>query len=440
MTELWKQISYAHNYEISNLGNIRNTRSNKLLTINYDRLKKTKSRARPGLSVNGKIKGYYLHRIVAEHYIENTNKLPEVNHKDGNFYNNKVSNLEWISKKNNMQHAINNGLINKYTRKIIIKNKLTGEVNKFDKLIDCANFINCSNGLISQTCNNKRVDKLYDIRYIEEYKRLDESNLIWKEYPECNKYLVSNTGEIKNKKTNRIMMGSKQNGYRFVNLFINSSNPKLNRLIHRMVAQTFLENPENKPIVNHKDTNILNNHINNLEWVTAKENMNTLETKKNLKRGKNSKNILQIEISNGEIINKFYGAAEGKEKADINSTSILSICNYYKGSKKYGANKYKTYHQKYIFIFDEDKDKINTYLEIARKNNPRGQIKVYQFNKTTNKLINTFNSGTEASRILNIKMTGINQCCQYYKYTDNTRPKCYNLKSYKGFIFKQNNQ
>ena len=33
MTELWKQITYAHNYEISNLGNIRNTRSNKLLTM-----------------------------------------------------------------------------------------------------------------------------------------------------------------------------------------------------------------------------------------------------------------------------------------------------------------------------------------------------------------------------------------------------------------------
>ena len=85
------------------------------------------------------------------------------------------------------------------------------------------------------------------------------------------------------------MMGSKQNGYRFVNLYINNSTPKMNRLIHRMVAQTFLENPKNNPLVNHKDTNILNNHVDNLEWVTYKENMNTEETKRNLKRGKNSK-------------------------------------------------------------------------------------------------------------------------------------------------------
>ena len=59
------------------------------------------------------------------------------------------------------------------------------------------------------------------------------------------------------------------------------------------------------------------------------------------------------------------------------------------------------------------------------------------YDKNTNELIQTFNSGCEAGRILNIKSGGINHCCQYYKYTDDTRPKCYNLKSLKGYIFKQ---
>ena len=49
MEEIWKTIKYAPNYEISNFGNIKNKKTNKLLTINYERLKKDNKRARPGL-------------------------------------------------------------------------------------------------------------------------------------------------------------------------------------------------------------------------------------------------------------------------------------------------------------------------------------------------------------------------------------------------------
>ena len=285
--EIWKIITYAPNYEISNMGNIKNIKRNRLITINYERLKKDNKRARPGLYHNGQNKGYYLHRIVAEHFIDNPDNLPEVNHIDGDYYNNKAENLEWISKLDNMRHASENKLMKRYTRKVIVTNKETGEEKMFDKVSDCAEYLKYNIASITNTCRGNRVDKLYDMKYENEERKIEENeNIIWKEYPECKKYLISNTGEIKNKKTGRLMMGSKQNGYRSMTLFIDKGTPKMNRLVHRMVAQTFLENHENKPVVNHKDTNILNNHIDNLEWGTYKENMNTEETIKNLKKGK----------------------------------------------------------------------------------------------------------------------------------------------------------
>jgi len=439
MCEIWKTVKYAPNYEISNLGNIKNKKTNRLLTINYERLKKDNKRARPGLSHNGKIKGYYLHRIVAEHFLDNPDNLPEVNHIDGDFYNNKLDNLEWISKLDNMRHASENKLMKRYTRKVIIKNLETDETKTFDSVTKCAEYLNYSIGKVTLTCRKKRKDKYYNIDYLDKEERtIDETDIIWKIYPECNKYLVSNTGEVKNAKTGRIMMGSKQNGYRFLCLYLGKDIPKMNRLVHRMVAQTFLENLENKPVVNHRDTNILNNHVDNLEWVTYKENMNTIETIQNLKRGKNSKIIHQICIESGEIVNTFDSFSDC-EKHNIKCS--WNICNYYHSNydKKYPQ---KTYQNKYIFIFDNDKDKLNEFLieaKISNKGvNNKLSKKVVQIDKNSGETIRIFNSGYEASKILNISQSGINQCCQYYKYNEENRPNCYKYsKQYKGFIFKQ---
>ena len=61
---------------------------------------------------DGIIKAHLVHRLVALHFIPNTNNLPEVNHKDGDKNNNKKSNLEWCSRKFNMRHAHESNLIN----------------------------------------------------------------------------------------------------------------------------------------------------------------------------------------------------------------------------------------------------------------------------------------------------------------------------------------
>ena len=68
------------------------------------------------LSIDGNSKHRTIHRLVAETFLPNKQNLPQINHKDGNKKNNKVSNLEWCTQKHNMQHAIKTGLWKPYDR------------------------------------------------------------------------------------------------------------------------------------------------------------------------------------------------------------------------------------------------------------------------------------------------------------------------------------
>jgi hypothetical protein len=87
-------------------------------------------------------------------------------------------------------------------------------------------------------------------------------------------YLVSNTGEVKNAKTNQIRKKSiGEKGYYQICLSIGSRQKKICIKVHRAVAETFLDNTNNYPVINHKDTNKLNNNIDNLEFCTYAYNV-----------------------------------------------------------------------------------------------------------------------------------------------------------------------
>jgi len=64
------------------------------------------------LTRNGIVKGFLVHRLVAIAYLHNPDNKPEVNHMDGDRENNSLSNLEWVTRKENVDHAIRTGLMN----------------------------------------------------------------------------------------------------------------------------------------------------------------------------------------------------------------------------------------------------------------------------------------------------------------------------------------
>lgn len=103
-------------------------------------------------------------------------------------------------------------------------------------------------------------------------------NIDWKILKQNENYSVNVYGEIKNNTTGKIKKPilNKKNGYYYVDLYKNNKRTKYP--IYRLVAENFIPNPENKPVVDHKDGNRQNNSINNLRWATYSENNSRFNT------------------------------------------------------------------------------------------------------------------------------------------------------------------
>ena len=86
-------------------------------------------------------------------------------------------------------------------------------------------------------------------------------------------YIISRNGIVINTKTGKIIKQFRCSYGRYNAIHINVNGKNYKRMVHRLVAQAFIPNPENKPQVNHKDSNTFNNWDWNLEWVTIKENV-----------------------------------------------------------------------------------------------------------------------------------------------------------------------
>lgn len=104
--EIWCQHPNADNYLVSNLGNIKSLKTNKLLKVTHNR----NDYNNITLIFNDRRKSISVHRMVLESFFDISNNIYEVNHIDGNKNNNKLENLEWLTRKENLDHAYKNKL------------------------------------------------------------------------------------------------------------------------------------------------------------------------------------------------------------------------------------------------------------------------------------------------------------------------------------------
>ena len=110
--------------------------------------------------------------------------------------------------------------------------------------------------------------------------------------------------------------------------------------IHQLVAEAFIPNPENKPIVDHKDNNPLNNRADNLQWATYKENADYSWNRGRKKQygieHHSSKLIGQYDL-NGNLLNTYYGSGEASRATGIRDVAIRQACKGGYGCKTRGG-------------------------------------------------------------------------------------------------------
>ena len=169
---------------------------------------------------------------------------------------------------------------------------------------------------------------------------------IWKDIPEYEGfYQISNLGRVKRKKRNvnsfiqksgfraisdRICK-SQDNGKGYKQIYVSINNKRKLFYIHRLVAIYFIENPDNKPQVNHKDGNKSNNVFNNLEWCSRIENIkHAIEKKLINAKGENSKNAKLTEkqvlaIRRLNKINPKFNKTKVAKKLNVRDTTIHKI-------------------------------------------------------------------------------------------------------------------
>lgn len=181
VTEEWKPIpGYEGLYEASNLGRIKSV---KRITIGTDGVKKPvpetilkpktektgRADYRVSLRKNAEYKDFLVSRLVAKTWIPVPDNMLTVNHINGNFQDNRIENLEWVTLAENIRHGFKTGLYDSTSKAVALTHASTGEETKFKSMSEASRFLGRNTGYVSYAIS--RGKKCYDDYGIEYYAR-----------------------------------------------------------------------------------------------------------------------------------------------------------------------------------------------------------------------------------------------------------------------------
>lgn len=237
MKEVWKDIDgYEGLYRMSNRGRVKRITAIVIASNGGTRTFQGGVLSTPmnnhgylyaTLCKDGRTKKFLVHRLVADAFLSKKEGLEDIEHIDMDNENNSADNLRWCSKKDTSNR-------------------------KFNRLRE----YNSSFGLLEEG------EVWKDVAGYEGYYKVSNLGRV-----------RSLSGWVRNNPYGILSPSSTRKGYLSVGLTKDGTCLKTVR-VHRLVALAFLPNPDNLPQINHKDEDKTNNRADNLEWCTAKYNMN----------------------------------------------------------------------------------------------------------------------------------------------------------------------